>query len=78
MDKTGTLAKGEPEVTDVIVGDIDETELLALAAAVERESEHPLAEAVVAHADAFGARVRAVERGRTCASYVPYGHARGC
>ena len=43
MDKTGTLTKGEPEVTDVIADGIDETELLALAAAVERESEHPLA-----------------------------------
>ena len=62
MDKTGTLTKGEPEVTDVIVDGIDETELLALAAAVERESEHPLAEAIVAHADASGAPVRSVER----------------
>ena len=36
MDKTGTLTKGEPEVTDVVVDGIDEDELLALAAAVER------------------------------------------
>ena len=43
MDKTGTLTKGEPEVTDVVADGIDETELLALTAAVERESEHPLA-----------------------------------
>ncbi len=41
MDKTGTLTKGEPEVTDVIVDDFDSDRLLALAAAVERESEHP-------------------------------------
>ena len=52
MDKTGTLTKGEPEVTDVIVDGIDETELLRLVAAVERESEHPLAEAVARYADA--------------------------
>jgi Cu2+-exporting ATPase len=54
MDKTGTLTKGEPEVTDVVVAGMSETELLRLVAAVERESEHPLAEAVVKHADALG------------------------
>jgi Cu2+-exporting ATPase len=52
LDKTGTLTKGEPEVTDVVAHGIDERELLALVAAVERESEHPLAAAVVRHADA--------------------------
>lgn len=55
MDKTGTLTKGEPEVTDVVVDTssedtIDERELLALVAAVERESEHPLAAAIVRYA----------------------------
>ncbi|MUU71410.1 heavy metal translocating P-type ATPase [Pseudarthrobacter sp. GA104] len=55
MDKTGTLTKGEPEVTDVVVEGIDQGELLALVAAVEKESEHPLAAAVVRHAEEHGA-----------------------
>ena len=54
MDKTGTLTKGEPEVTDVITDGRPDDEMLRLVAAVERESEHPLAEAVVRHADAAG------------------------
>jgi Cu2+-exporting ATPase len=54
MDKTGTLTKGEPEVTDVVVEGMDEDDFLALTAAVERESEHPLAEAVVREAQARG------------------------
>ncbi|MEO3781778.1 heavy metal translocating P-type ATPase [Actinocorallia sp. B10E7] len=54
MDKTGTLTRGEPEVTDVITDGIAEDELLRLVTAVEAESEHPLAEAVVGHAEARG------------------------
>lgn len=55
MDKTGTLTKGEPEVTDVLTfAPTTEDELLRLVAAVERESEHPLAEAVVRYAEARG------------------------
>lgn len=50
MDKTGTLTKGEPEVTDVVVEGIDEDELLGLVAAVESASEHPLAAAIVTYA----------------------------
>lgn len=61
VDKTGTLTKGEPAVTDVIVTDAaDAGRVLALAAAVERESEHPLAQSVARHADEAGVvRLRA-------------------
>lgn len=52
LDKTGTLTKGEPEVTDYIPIGMNDIELLSLAAAAERESEHPLAKAVVAYTDA--------------------------
>jgi Cu2+-exporting ATPase len=54
MDKTGTLTKGEPEVTGVVTDGLPDHEVLRLAAAVERESEHPLADAVVQHADMAG------------------------
>jgi Cu2+-exporting ATPase len=54
MDKTGTLTLGKPEVTDLIVEGMPEAETLALIAAVERDSEHPLAQAVVRRADADG------------------------
>ncbi len=57
MDKTGTLTKGQPEVTDFISIGVDDDELLALVAAVERESEHPLAAAVVGYAVGRGAAV---------------------
>lgn len=50
MDKTGTLTKGKPEVTDFIAVSIDDKKLLGLVAAVEQESEHPLAGAVVNYA----------------------------
>lgn len=48
MDKTGTLTEGHPSVTDVVVtGDMSEDELLAQVAALEGDSEHPLAQAIV-------------------------------
>jgi Cu2+-exporting ATPase len=56
MDKTGTLTRGEPEVTDVVTEGIGEDELLMLVAAVETESEHPLAAAIVRYAGARGVK----------------------
>jgi Cu2+-exporting ATPase len=55
LDKTGTLTRGEPEVVSIEVApSMDEETVLRLAAAVERESEHPLAEAVVRKAESRG------------------------
>jgi Cu+-exporting ATPase len=55
LDKTGTITRGEPAVTDfwTLPGQ-QASQLLQVVAAVERQSEHPLAEAVVRHADAQG------------------------
>src|SRR5215203_5059957 len=57
LDKTGTLTRGEPELTDVVISNgIPEDELLRLVASAERGSEHPLGEAIVK-----GARQRGIE-----------------
>ncbi len=51
LDKTGTLTKGHPELTDIVTVDgVDQIELLRLVAAAETRSEHPLAQAIVAAA----------------------------
>ena len=64
MDKTGTLTKGEPEVTDVVLEGLPEDELWTLVTAVERESEHPLAGAIVRHATERGIPAVSVENFR--------------
>lgn len=52
LDKTGTITRGEPEVTDVLAAeDIDEEDLLTAVASLERKSEHPLAKAVMKKAE---------------------------
>ncbi|ANX05039.1 heavy metal translocating P-type ATPase [Immundisolibacter cernigliae] len=60
VDKTGTLTEGRPRLQDVVVAEgFDESEVLRLAATLERGSEHPLAAAIVA-----GAEARGIEPGR--------------
>ncbi|HLE80103.1 MAG TPA: copper-translocating P-type ATPase, partial [Dehalococcoidia bacterium] len=54
FDKTGTLTRGEPAVTDVTAVDSDEKAVLALSAMAEKNSEHPLGEAIVKGARARG------------------------
>ena len=51
LDKTGTVTEGQPRVTDVIPLDMEKNELLALAASLEKNSEHPLAKALTAEAE---------------------------
>ena len=67
LDKTGTVTEGKPAVTDVIPARradgtpvMSEKALMKLAAALERRSEHPLAEAIMAHADEMGIVARVV------------------
>ena len=62
IDKTGTLTEGKPSVTAITPAPgFDETQLFRLAAAVERASEHPLAEAIVAAASSRGIAIPAVD-----------------
>ncbi|MGN1317380.1 MAG: heavy metal translocating P-type ATPase, partial [Lachnospirales bacterium] len=51
LDKTGTITKGEPEVTDIIPINIAENELLEIAATLEKNSEHPLSKAIIKKAN---------------------------
>jgi Cu+-exporting ATPase len=62
LDKTGTLTRGEPELTDVVVEDgVREEELLRLVASAEKASEHPLGEAIVRGAKDRGLPLAEVE-----------------
>ncbi|HUE39352.1 MAG TPA: heavy metal translocating P-type ATPase, partial [Candidatus Binatia bacterium] len=68
VDKTGTLTEGRPRVTKVVAAqDFDEDRALALAASLERASEHPLAAALLAAAQARGVSPREVESFRAVA-----------
>ncbi len=62
VDKTGTLTEGKPRLTDVVAASGgDESEILRLAASLERASEHPLAEAIAAGAEERGLTLDRVE-----------------
>lgn len=51
LDKTGTITKGEPQITDILPVSVSENELISLAYSIEIKSEHPLAKAVIASAE---------------------------
>lgn len=62
FDKTGTLTKGKPEVTDVVsVSELDEDEVLRVAASLEKTSEHPLAESIYTYAQEEGIEIKTVD-----------------
>lgn len=62
LDKTGTITRGEPEVTDIVTApDIDEARLLEIAFALEQKSEHPLARAVINYCNSRGINAKAAD-----------------
>eukprot|EP00913_Durusdinium_trenchii_P021372 g20085.t1 len=70
VDKTGTVTKGRPELTDLIAADgFDEAEVLALVAAVEAQSEHPIAAAVVEAARQRGLAVAGADAFQSVTGY---------
>ncbi|KQB95595.1 haloacid dehalogenase [Loktanella sp. 1ANDIMAR09] len=78
VDKTGTLTQGRPTLTDVVVsGDYLESDVLALAAALERGSEHPLAEAIVEGARERGLSLENATEFEAITGKGVRGHVRG-
>ncbi|MBW6418052.1 heavy metal translocating P-type ATPase [Celeribacter sp. PS-C1] len=69
FDKTGTLTEGRPDVTDLVTFSGDEEALLAEVAAVEAESEHPIARAIERAAEARGLGLPEVDKARAIAGH---------
>ena len=70
FDKTGTITKGKPVLTDLIAyGNYSENELLKIAASVENDSEHPLAEAIVNEAKEKNIEIKPYEKFRAMPGY---------
>ena len=73
LDKTGTLTVREPRVTDVIANGISEAELLKVALALEKKSEHPLARAIVAYAEEKGYKASEIDDFKSLTGRGVYG-----
>ena len=61
LDKTGTITEGKPKVTDVFTNTVNEEEFIALAAALESASSHPLANAIIEYANEKNIDIKRVE-----------------
>jgi len=73
LDKTGTITKGEPNVSDIIPYGVSKDDLLLYAYSLEKSSEHPLSKAIVRHAEKVGLTAKGV----TSFSAVPGGGVKG-
>jgi len=78
FDKTGTLTKGKPEVTDVLTfAETDEEEAVAIAAGLEKLSEHPLAEAIYAYSQEENIKIEEVKNFRAVPGHGVVGEING-
>lgn len=69
FDKTGTITEGKPRVINIITKDVDEDELLVLAASCEKGSEHPLGEAIVKEAEKRKLKLKTIENFKSIPGY---------
>jgi Cu+-exporting ATPase len=77
VDKTGTLTEGKPKVTKVITQEVEEREFLSIVSALEAQSEHPIARAIVDAAQKAGVRAARVERFDSVTGSGIKGHVQG-